>query len=155
MSKELFDLAYRQSDLVYNGWWEQAALMRVLRYEDPRSHEKHWSEFSLKELPITITDLDSTWNSTIEEFACDPIIRHFAGDPLPLKLLLMAEYILARASSVLSPELTESEKLIGRGHYLTVRNEIFESRVTLQDKVLRLIRRVWSKITDTPGYKYK
>ena len=154
-SKKLFDLAYCQNDLIYNGWWEQAALMRILQYEDPRDHEKHWSEFNLDKLQIGITELDSSWNSTIQEFAIDPIIRHFAGDPFPLKLLLMAEYVLARISPRMSTKLTDKEKLIANNHYLNGRNEIFESQIILREKSLRMLRRIWSKIAKTPRYKYK
>jgi hypothetical protein len=154
-SKMLFDLAYRQTDLIYNGWWEQAALMRILQYEDPRDRERHWSEFNLDKLQIGITELDSSWNSTIEEFSVDPIIRHFAGDPFPLKLLLMAEYILARISPHMSTKLTAKERLNANTHYLNGRNEIFKLQVTWQDKVYRAMRRAWSKIGKTPRYKYK
>ena len=154
-SKKLFDLAYCQNDLIYNGWWEQAALMRILQYEDPRDHERHWSEFNLDKLQIGITELDSSWNSTIQEFASDPIIRHFAGDPFPLKLLLMAEYVLARISPRMSTRLTDKEKLIANNHYLNGRNEIFKLQITLQEKTLRILRRIWSKIGKTPRYKYK
>ena len=154
-SKKLFDLAYCQNDLIYNGWWEQAALMRILQYEDPRDHERHWSEFNLDKLQIGITELDSSWNSTIQEFAIDPIIRHFAGDPFPLKLLLMAEYVLARISPRMSTKLTDKEKLIANNHYLNGRNEIFKLQITLQEKTLRILRRIWSKIGKTPRYKYK
>lgn len=154
-SKKLFDLAYCQNDLIYNGWWEQAALMRILQYEDPRDHERHWSEFNLDKLQIGITELDSSWNSTIQEFAIDPIIRHFAGDPFPLKLLLMAEYVLARISPRMSTKLTDKEKLIANNHYLNGRNEIFESQIILREKSLRMLRRIWSKIAKTPRYKYK
>lgn len=154
-SKMLFDLAYRQTDLIYNGWWEQAALMRILQYEDPRDHEKHWSEFNLGKLQIGITELDSSWNSTIQEFVSDPIIRHFAGDPFPLKLLLMAEYVLTRISPHMSTKLTDKEKQNANSHYLNGRNEIFKLQITLQEKVLRMLRRTWSKIGKTPRYKYK
>jgi len=154
-SKMLFDLAYRQTDLIYNGWWEQAALMRILQYEDPRDHERHWSEFNLEKLQIGITELDSSWNSTIQEFSGDPIIRHFAGDPFPLKLLLMAEYILARISPHMSTKLTVKERLNANTHYLNGRNEIFKLQVTWQDNVRRAMRRAWSKIAKTPRYKYK
>jgi hypothetical protein len=154
-SKMLFDLAYRQTDLIYNGWWEQAALMRILQYEDPRDHEKHWSEFNLDKLQIEITELDSSWNSTIQEFAGDPIIRHFAGDPFPLKLLLMAEYILARISPHMSTKLTDKERLNANTHYLNGRNEIFKLQVTWQDKVRSAMRRAGSKIGKTARYKYK
>lgn len=154
-SKKLFDLAYRQNDLIYNGWWEQAALMRILQYEDPRDHERHWSEFNLDKLQIGITELDSSWNSTIQEFASDPIIRHFAGDPFPLKLLLMAEYVLARISPRMSTRLTDKEKLIANNHYLNGRNEIFKLQINMQEKTLRMLRRIWSKIGKTPRYKYK
>lgn len=154
-SKILFDLAYRQTDLIYNGWWEQAALMRVLQYEDPRDHEKHWSEFNLDKLEIAITELDSSWNSTIQEFTTEPIIRHFAGDPFPLKLLLMAEYVLTRISPQLSIKLTDKERLNANTHYLNGRDEIFKLQITLQEKVPRMIRRAWSKIGKSPRYKYK
>ena len=154
-SKKLFDLAYCQNDLIFNGWWEQAALMRILQYEDPRDHERHWSEFNLDKLQIGITELDSSWNSTIQEFARDPIIRHFAGDPFPLKLLLMAEYVLARISPRMSTKLADKEKLIANNHYLNGRSEIFKLQITLHEKSLRMLRRIWSKIRKTPRYKYK
>ncbi len=155
VSKELFDLAYSQNDLIYNGWWEQAALMRVLQYEDPRHHEKHWSEFHLEKLPIGVTELDTSWNSTIQEFASDPIIRHFAGDPFPIKLLLMAEYVLTRKSLRLDTDLSKDEAQMAKDQYLKGINEIFRLQVTWQDKFMRAIRRIWSKITKNPRYKYK
>jgi hypothetical protein len=154
-SKMLFDLAYGQTDLIYNGWWEQAALMRILQYEDPRDHERHWSEFNLDKLQIGITELDSSWNSTSQDFAGDPIIRHFAGDPFPVKLLLMAENILTPKSPHMSLKLTDKERLNAKTHYLNGRNEIFMLQVTWQDKIYRAMRRVWSKIWKTPRYKYK
>jgi len=155
VSKKLFDLAYGQNDLIYNGWWEQAALMRVLQYEDPRHHEKHWSEFHLERLPIGVTELDSSWNSTIQEFASDPIIRHFAGDPFPLKLVLMAEYVLTRKPLRLDTKLTIDQDQLANEKYLMGRNEIFRLQVTLQDKLLRATRRVWARVAKTPRYKYK
>ena len=109
----------------------------------------------MDKLQIGITELDSSWNSTIQEFASDPIIRHFAGDPFPLKLLLMAEYVLARISPRMSTRLTDKEKLIANNHYLNGRNEIFKLQITLQEKTLRILRRIWSKIGKTPRYKYK
>ena len=153
-SKMLFDLAYNQTDLIFNGWWEQAALLRVLQYEDPRDHEKHWREFNLEKLPIGVTELDSSWNSTIGEFSSDPIIRHFAGDPFPVKLVLMAEYVLTRMPLHLSSKLSIEDGLIARSHYLKGINEVSRLQVTWQDKVSRLIRRVWSKIAKTSGNKY-
>ncbi len=155
ISKTLFDLAYNQIDLIYNGWWEQAALMRVLQYEDPRDNEKHWSEFNLEKLQIEVTELDSSWNSTIQEFANDPIIRHFAGDPFALKLLFMSEYILTRSYHDLGTKLTKDEEQRANDNYLQGRSQIFSLQITWQDKFFRVIRRIWSKIWKTPRYKYK
>ena len=155
VSKRLFDLAYCQNDLIYNGWWEQAALMRVLQYEDPRHHEIHWSEFHLEKLPIKVIELDSSWNSTIQEFTRDPIIRHFAGDPFSIKLLLMAEYVLTRKWRGADIKLTKGEEQFAHEQYLKGRSEIFRLQVTWQDKFMRAIRRVWSRIRKTPRYKYR
>jgi len=154
-TKKLFDLAYCQTDLIFNGWWEQAALMRVLQYEDPRDHEKHWREFNLEKLQIGVSELDTSWNSTIGEFSNDPIIRHFAGDPFPVKLLLMAEYVLTRFSPHMRASMTIEQRTNANSQYLKARIEISKLQITLKDKVFRVIRRVWSKIGETPGYKYK
>ena len=155
ISKKLFDLAYSQIDLIYNAWWEQAALMRVLQYEDPRDDQKHWSEFHLEKLQIGVKELDSSWNSTIQEFASNPIIRHFAGDPFPLKILFMAEYVLTRESENLRTKLSTEDKKKANDHYSKGRSEIFRLQLTWQDKVARVIGRVWSKIRKTPRYKYR
>ena len=155
ISKKLFEMAYNQNDLIYNGWWEQAALMRVLQYEDPRDNEKHWSEFHLEKLEIGVTELESSWNSTIQEFARDPIIRHFAGDPFTLKLLFMSEYILTRKSSHADTKLTKDEEQKAKVRYLQERTQIFSLQITWQDKFHRVIRRIWSKIRKTPRYKYR
>ena len=154
-TKKLFDMAYLQTDLIFNGWWEQAALMRVLRYGDPRDNEKQWQEFNLEKLSISVTELDSSWNSTIGEFSRDPIIRHFAGDPFPLKLILMAEYLLTRVSQDLSSRLSIEVGQNARSQYIMGRNEIFKLQVTSQEKVHRILRRVWSKIRKNSPYKYK
>jgi hypothetical protein len=93
-TKAMIDLAYMQEDLIFNGWWEQAALMRVLKYEDVRKGEKHWSCFNLPELGVRVTEISPRWNSTIFDVDKDPIIRHFAGDAISVKKLLMADYLL-------------------------------------------------------------
>ncbi len=154
-TKMLFDLAYNQTDLIYNGWWEQAALMRILRYEDPRHGEKHWSEFNLDKLELEVFELDSTWNSTIQEFPMEPIIRHFAGDPFILKLIMMAEYLLTRVSFFQGSTVTVQDKCNTVNQYLKSRKQLFELQITLQDRALRVIRRAWSKIAKTARYKYK
>lgn len=154
-SKQLFEMAYSQNDLIYNGWWEQAALMRVLQYDDPRDNEKHWSLFHLEKLQIGVTELDSSWNSTIQKFARDPIIRHFAGDPFTLKLLFMSEYILTRKYSDTDTKLTKDEEHKVTKRYLQGRTHIFSLQLTWRDKFFRVTRRIWSKIRKTPRYKYK
>ena len=154
-TKELFDIAYSQTDLIFNGWWEQAALMRVLQYEDPRDHEIHWSEFKLDALDLKIFELDSSWNSTIEDYSCNPAIRHFAGDPFALKISLMAEYLLLRLSFNLNIEFTIEEKINTYKSYLHARNTMFLSQITPQEKILRVIRRVCSKLRKTQRYKYE
>ncbi len=155
VSKKLFELAYSQRDLIFNGWWEQAALMRVLQYEDPRQHEIHWRDFHLERLPIRITELDSSWNSTIQEFAKDPIIRHFAGDPFPIKILFMAEYVLTRKLPSADTKLTKEEEQIAHEQYIRGRTEIFKLQITWQEKFFRAVRRLWSKVIKMPRYKYK
>lgn len=154
-TKKLFDLAYSQTDLIFNGWWEQAALMRVLQYEDPRDHEVHWSKFKLDKPKIKIFELDSSWNSTTEDYSYNPVIRHFAGDPFALKISLMAEYILLRLSFNLNIDLTNEEKKNTYRSYLTARNTMFHLQITPREKISRFIRRVWSKLRNTPRYKYK
>jgi hypothetical protein len=154
-TKELFDLAYAQTDLIFNGWWEQAALMRVLQYEDPRDYEIHWSEFNLDNQKIEVFELDSSWNSTIEDFASNPVIRHFAGDPFTLKLALMAEYMLLRLSFNLTINLTSDEKQTSYKNYMIGKKAIFVSQITIQEKILRFIRRVWGKLRRIQGYKYE
>ena len=71
-----------------------------------------------------------------------------------MKLVLMAEYVLTRMPLHLSSKLSIEDGLIARSHYLKGINEVSRLQVTWQDKVSRLILRVWSKIAKTSGNKY-
>jgi hypothetical protein len=154
-TKKLFDLAYEQKDLIFNGWWEQAALLRVLQYEDPRDGEKHWSEFELGKLPVSVFELDSKWNSTIPGMSPNPIIRHFAGDPWDLKLALMSEYALTR--SILLNKSISSVDTISDAEisFVEARKNIFQMQIGLKQKLLTLPRRLWSKLSKSNPYKYR
>jgi hypothetical protein len=92
--KNMIELAYEQRDLIFNGWWEQAALMRVLRYDDVRIGETSWRNFNLPDPDVNVYELPTEWNTTIFDLHKKPIIRHFAGDPLYIKVMLMSDYLL-------------------------------------------------------------
>jgi hypothetical protein len=154
-TKQLFDLAYQQEDLIFNGWWEQAALLRVLQYEDPREGEKHWKEFDLESLEISVFELDSRWNSTIPGMSSNPIIRHFAGDPWELKLALMSEYALSRTFFLPESTFESGKTSDAEASFIEARNGIFQMRLGLTQRLSRLPRRIWSKLSKTTPYKYK
>jgi FtsZ-binding cell division protein ZapB len=89
-TNRLFELANQQRDLDNHPWWDQAALMRVLGIESSflpigKLEDTH---------PIRISEqkLGKEWNSIRQDAARHPKIRHFAGDPIWLRELLMAEY---------------------------------------------------------------
>lgn len=93
-TKLLIEQAYGQTDLIHNGWWEQAALMRILQYDEVRAGELGWENYNLPNLDIQVCELTPKWNSMILDFESEPTIRHFAGDPLNVKMMFMADYLL-------------------------------------------------------------
>lgn len=92
-TQELLDLAYRQEDLIYDGWWEQAALLRVLGHHDPRGHSEA-SKSRRRLIEINEYILPDSWNLTShsQDFK-SPFIRHLAGDPLIIKKVLLLELL--------------------------------------------------------------
>lgn len=135
-TKAMIDLAYLQEDLIFNGWWEQAALMRVLKYEDVRKGEKHWSSFNLPESDVRVTEISPRWNSTIFDLDKVPIIRHFAGDALLVKKLLMADYLL-RNSFILESS-NENLRATFRSIYVGAKQEL---EISSQSKY----KRIWMR----------
>jgi hypothetical protein len=132
-SKKMIDLAYSQVDLVFNGWWEQAALMRVLKYDDARKGEAPWESFNLPDIGVRVCEISSKWNSTIFDLSGDTIIRHFAGDPLKVKIMLMSDYLLRNKAL-----FTKLEK--------DVAAKIMENYVTAKLDYVRSSQSVWSRL---------
>lgn len=93
LTLSMIDLAYAQSDLIFDGWWEQAALIRVLGYADPRQSPMSEKPRRLIELHECL--LPANWNATgMEKCVGNPYIRHFAGLPIDIKKLMMIETAL-------------------------------------------------------------
>ena len=90
-SLNLLKIAYEQVDLIDNVWTDNAAFMRVLGY----AHE--W-------IPpgpafASCTDLDVfplsvRWNCIRQDMELPMGIRHFAGEPLSVRLISICEYLL-------------------------------------------------------------
>jgi hypothetical protein len=87
---KLFQLAYQQNDLINHPWWEQAALMRILGMDSTV-----WpigTGTDLEKLEIIEQKLSKEWNSVRQDPANKVRIRHFAGEQMWVRKLLMAEY---------------------------------------------------------------
>lgn len=120
-TKSLLRSAYEQTDLIYDGWWEQAALIRVLGYSDPRSS-------SIKQLTneplVTVREkkLMAKWNSTSAEADSGKAnFRHFAGEPFSVRRLMMIEYLLYHHSTnskvrkaISTKQLVEEYQLVNK-----------------------------------------
>lgn len=90
---KLLDLAYQQTDLIYDAWWEQAALLRILGYEDPREPKEVKQKLN-RQVEIHEEFLPEKWNMTVNsQDIVSPHIRHFAGSPLTIKKILILELI--------------------------------------------------------------
>jgi len=139
-TKNMIELAYEQTDLIHNGWWEQAALMRVLQYDDVRIGESSWRDFNLPDPEVQVFELSSDWNTTIFDLSKKPIIRHFAGDPLNIKIMLMSDYLLQYRGS-LKKENENSEEQI-KSSYVEAKLKLISQAQTKIMKV-RLSTLTW------------
>lgn len=92
-TKAMLKCAYSQEDLIFDGWWEQASLIRVLGYNDPRL-DSGKNEKGNPLSPINEMKLEAKWNSiSVEPSVGQVNFRHFAGEPFAVKKLMMIEYL--------------------------------------------------------------
>ena len=150
-TKSLLRCAYEQTDLIYDGWWEQAALIRVLGYSDPRPS----SVEKLANAPlVTVRErkLMPKWNSVaLEAGSGQANFRHFAGEPFSVRRLMMIEYLLyhhsanSKVKKMISIEqLVEEYQLISKeihGLYSKKRDRFFfRGKSVLSKLKIRKIR---------------
>jgi hypothetical protein len=77
---------WRQRDLIYHMWWEQAATLRLLGYDLDPVRKVRPSPFD-----EGVHIIDTVWNSMPFDPVEQPRIRHYAGIPLEDRVRLMTE----------------------------------------------------------------
>jgi hypothetical protein len=85
---------YEQYDLIDHTWWEQAAIMRLFAL----SHHTIPSPRSCPPKDLNVQVLGVEWNAIREVPCTAPIIRHFPGEPMLIRLVSMAEIILSKST---------------------------------------------------------
>jgi len=96
-TKKLFKFAYDQTDLIEHPWWDQAALMRLLKIHSkfvPLNPGK-----IVNDLEVMVQKISGEWNSIRQASTPNPKIRHFAGESFSVRKLFMAEYANPRGSA--------------------------------------------------------
>jgi hypothetical protein len=135
--RQLMDLAYEQTDLIYDAWWDQIALMRVLGYEDPRPTRKGKISGQKKLVDTKVFHLKSEWNVTSQEVGIGSIyVRHFAGDLFLIKKLFALDYLSRYFSSKQLSDLGLSEELL-RLEYNDCRKIFFDMQLGKVEKIKR------------------
>jgi nucleotide-diphospho-sugar transferase len=83
-SIDFLDEIWRQTDFIDHGWWEQGALLHLLGY---RSVLGAAADESDPARAAHVQRLPVDWNVLVGYTdAPDPVIRHFAGRPMPRRL---------------------------------------------------------------------
>lgn len=147
-SVSLMSRAYDLKDGINDPWWEQLALMRVLGYPDPRTSSDKKNLQEIITLPMAIFHLNSKWNVTSQEIGLSQmLIRHFAGDPLLVKKMMIIDYI----SRLFSEEKIKEVGLsLGelRSEYNQIRQILYSQKTSKMYFYFSFLKRVIKKILD-------
>ena len=150
----MFKQAYEFKHLIYDSWWDQIALMTVLNYPDPRKRKVIKRTESEGMAKPSVYELPIFWNVTSQEVGISkPYIRHFAGDPFILKMLMMIEY-LSRSFSESELDELGFNKATLLLEYNNIRSELYSELTRRSDKIRFTIQSYLAKL-NIREIKYK
>jgi hypothetical protein len=98
-SKRFLDEVWKQRDLTYHRWWEQAAMLRLLGY-DPDSLEK----VALSRYEDGVKVVPTSWNCIPPSQEAMPRIRHYAGMSQTERVTLMTSDLVQWRSATATVE---------------------------------------------------